>query len=56
MRHRTDNCEKLARALELHERGVETSAIGQRLGISSKEAARTINQAKQRRAKQEETT
>jgi hypothetical protein len=50
MRHRTDNFEKLSRALQLHEQGVPTAAIGERLGISSREAARTIAQAKERRA------
>ncbi len=48
MRHRTDSCEKLSRALQLHEQGVDTAAIGERLGISSREAARTIAQAKER--------
>jgi len=51
MRHRTDNFEKLSRALQLHEQGVETAAIGERLGISSREAARSIAQAKERRTK-----
>lgn len=51
MRHRTDMSEKLHRALQLHEQGLPSSAIGERLGISSKEAARTIQQAKDRRAK-----
>ncbi len=50
MRHRTDTCEKLSRALQLHEKGIETFAIAERLGISSREAARTIAQAKERRS------
>lgn len=52
MKHRTDTREKLSRALQLHEQGVPSFAIGERLGISSKEAARTIHQAKERRTKQ----
>lgn len=55
MRHRTDCPEKVARALQLHEQGVDTSAIGERLGISSREAARTIAQAKERRASKQLT-
>jgi hypothetical protein len=49
MRHRTDHTEKLSRALELHEEGISSAVIAERLGMTTQAAARTIVQAKARR-------